>query len=93
MKTVEGPLSAIGTIFIVLGCITGIIYIFLSIVDGEFLYFAIGLSAIFSGFVSGYLFKGIANIIDLLISLKSSFNKEHDGSRSWAEISDSIKKK
>ena len=35
----------------------------------------------------------IANIIDLLISLKSSFNKEHDGSRSWAEISDSIKKK
>jgi hypothetical protein len=76
MKTVEEPLNTIGTIFIVVGILTGILCILFSILEKELFYLLIGLSALFSGLVSGYLFKGISNIIDLLFSLNSTLKNQ-----------------
>ena len=71
MKTVEEPLNTIGTIFIVVGVITGILATVLSIIEKDFFYFFVGLSSLFGGLCSGYLFKGISNIIDFEIFIYS----------------------
>jgi hypothetical protein len=76
MKTVEEPLNTLGTIFIVVGVITGILATVLSIIEKDFFYFVVGLSSLFGGLCSGYLFKGISNIIDLLFSLNRTLKNQ-----------------
>ena len=78
MKTVEEPLNILGTIFIVVGVITGILLTIVSIIEKESFYFLVGLSSLFCGLCSGYFFKGISNIIDLLFSLNRTLkNQSH----------------
>ena len=105
MKTVEGPLNTLGNILIALGWIAGILSIIMSFIESEsWFYFLLSLSCILSGYLSGYLFKGISNIISLLSSMsiipkgkQSSssidFDTNESDSRSWAEISKSMKDK
>ena len=105
MKTVEDPLNTLGNILIALGWVAGILCIIMSFIDSEsWFYFLLSLSAVFSGYLSGYLFKGISNIISLLSSMSiipkrkqssssSNFDTNKSDSRSWSEISDSMKKK
>ena len=76
MKTVEEPLNILGTIFIVVGVITGILLTIVSIIEKESFYFLVGLSSLFCGLCSGYLFKGISNIIDLLFSLNRTLKNQ-----------------
>lgn len=105
MKTVEDPLNTLGNILIALGWVAGILCIIMSFIDSEgWFYFLLSLSTVFSGYLSGYLFKGISNIISLLSSMSiipkrkessssSNFDTNKSDSRSWSEISDSMKKK
>ena len=105
MKTVEGPLNTLGNILIALGWVTGILSITMSFIESEgYFYFLLSLSAVLSGYLSGYLFKGISNIISLLSSMSitpkrkqssssSNFHNNKSDSRSWSEISDSMKNK
>lgn len=76
MKTVEEPLNTLGTIFIVVGVVTGLLFTVVSIIEKEFFYFLVGLSSLFCGLCSGYLFKGISNIIDLLFSLNRTLKNQ-----------------
>lgn len=75
MKTVENTLNTLGTIFIVIGLIGGFSWMIISIIEENFFWFLIGLCCIFSGYVSGFLLKGISNIIDLLLILNSNIKK------------------
>jgi hypothetical protein len=105
MKTVEGPLNTLGNILIALGWVAGILFIIMSFIESEgWFYFLLSLTAVLSGYLSGYLFKGISNIISLLSSISiipkrkqssssSNFDTNKSDSRSWSEISDSMKKK
>ena len=91
MNTVEGPLNTLGNILIALGWIAGILSIIMSFIESEsWFYFLLSLSCILSGYLSGYLFKGISNIISLLSS--SNFDNNKSNSRSWEEIGQSMKK-
>ena len=91
MKTVEEPLNILGNILIALGWIAGILSMIMSFIESErFFYFILSCSCILSGYLSGYLFKGISNIISLLSSSNLESNKSD--SRSWEEIGQSMKK-
>jgi|TARA_B100001094_G_C17646481_1_gene537554 hypothetical protein len=103
MKTIEGPLNTLGIILIALGWGAGFLAILVSFIsDGQgWFYFILSLSFILSGYVSGYLFIGISNIIDLLLKLNSNIKTSLNSSRktsdsinrSWEEISDRMKEK
>ena len=104
MKTVEGPLNTLGNIVIALGWIAGVLSLLMSFIESEgWFYFFLGLSIILSSYISGYLLKGISNIISLLssesittkrtpTSSSSNFDGNKSDSRSWNEIGQSIKK-
>ena len=105
MKTVEGPLNTLGNILIAIGWVAGILCIYMSFIESDgWFYFILSLSAVLSGYLSGYLFKGISNIISLLSSMSiipkrkqssssSNFDTNKSDSRSWAEISKEMKDK
>ena len=89
MDTVEGKLNSLGSIHIFLGWVSGILTIIaLGISEDEPYYLFVGAALIFSGYVLGYFFKGMADIIDLLISINKSFkDKSSESKTSWDEIS------
>lgn len=94
MDTVEGKLNSLGSIHIFLGWVSGILSIVVGIAEEEpYYFFVIGPALIFSGYVLGYFFKGMADIIDLLISINKSFkNKSSESKASWDEISENLNK-
>jgi hypothetical protein len=94
MDTVEGKLNSLGSIHIFIGWVSGILSIIVfGIAEEEPYYFFVGAALIFSGYVLGYFFKGMADIIDLLISINKSFkNKSSESKASWDEISENLSK-
>ena len=77
MKTAETALKNLGLISIIIGILGGVFSIIISIKEGEFFWFLIGLSCIFTAYVSGYLLIGISNIIELLSSLNRTIKNQN----------------
>jgi len=103
MKQLEEKLNILGTILIAIGWITGGLFLITFFIDNESIYLFMTPGVIISGYMSGYIFKGISRIIELLKSSSSfqdskrnqstgSFAKVNEKRANWDEIAENLKK-
>ena len=103
MKLIEERLDTLGTVLIYIGWFAGFLSVITSFIESEIFYLFMSPGLVISGYMSGYIYKGISKIIELLHSSSSivknnknhsfsTFTKSSQDIRDWDEISKNMKK-